>query len=144
MNMLGDGNPLDIAAGLDFGSDIFRDVLRPMLKRIEGYNTDRVIELPRHEIGEDSFEVCPLDLGFAVNGAQYAKAVNYEVDGLINAVGHEPWRPAGARHTHLLCNTPTFKHKTGNCSCSKEKGGPGDRAPRAYECRWCGRCFLNE
>ena len=47
MNMLGDGNALDIAAGLDFGCDIFRDVLRPMLKRIEGYNADRVVELPR-------------------------------------------------------------------------------------------------
>jgi hypothetical protein len=43
-----------------------------MLERIEGYNADRIIELPRHEIGDDSFEVCPRDLGFAVNGAQCA------------------------------------------------------------------------
>jgi hypothetical protein len=59
-----------------------------MLKRIEGYNTDRVIELPLHEIGDDRFEVGPLDLGFAVNAAQSAKAVYHEVDGLICAVGH--------------------------------------------------------
>src|ERR1700726_610525 len=105
MNMLGDGNAFDIAAGLDFGSDIFRDVLRPMFKRIEGDNADRVVELPGHEIGDDSFEVCPLDLGFAVDGTQSAKAVDYKVDGLISAVGHDPWRPTGAGHTHLPRNT---------------------------------------
>src|SRR6202022_1798583 len=101
------GNPLDIAAGLDFGSDIFRDVLRPMLKRIEGYNADRVIELPRHEIGDDGFEVCPLNFGFAVNSAQSTEAVDHEVDGLISAVGHDPWRPTGAGHTHLPRNRTT-------------------------------------
>src|ERR1700736_3903290 len=92
-----------------------------MLKRIEGYNTDRVVELPRHEIGNDGFEIRPLSLVFAVNSAHSAEAGYYEVDGLIRAVGHDPWRPAGARHTHLLRNTPTFKHETGNCSCSKER-----------------------
>jgi hypothetical protein len=51
-----------------------------MLKCVEGNNADRVIELPRHEIGDDGFEVCPLDLGFAVNGAQSAKAVDYKID----------------------------------------------------------------
>src|ERR1700692_2210243 len=92
-----------------------------MLKRVEGYNADRGIELPGHEIGDDGFEVCPLNFGFAVNGAQSAEAVYYEVDGLIRAIGHDPRRPAGARHTHLLRNTPTYKHETGNCSCSKER-----------------------
>ena len=99
--MLGDSNAFDIAAGLDFGSDIFRDVLRPMLQCVEGYNADRVIELPRHEIGDDGFEVCPLDLGFAVHGAQPAEAVYYEVDGLIRAVWRDPWRPVDARHMQL-------------------------------------------
>src|SRR5229473_2874751 len=91
-----------------------------MLRRVEGDNADRVIELPGHEIGDDGFEVCPLDFGFAVNSAHSAEAVYYEVDGLIRAVGHDPWRPAGAPHTRLLRNTPTFKHETGNCSCSRE------------------------
>src|ERR1700730_11524354 len=105
-----------------------------MLKRIESNNTDRVVELPGHEIGDDGFEISPLGLGFAVNGAQSAEAVDHEVDGLIRAIGHDPRRPAGARHTHLLRNTPTFKHETGNCSCSKERPpeialrGPCDRA----------------
>src|ERR1700730_16952347 len=119
--MLGDGSTFNVAMGLDFDRDIFRYVVRPMLKRVEGNNADRVVELPRHEIGDDGFEVRPLDLGFAVNGAESAEAVDYEVDGLIRAIGHDPWRPAGARHTHLLRYTPTFKHETGNCSCSKER-----------------------
>jgi hypothetical protein len=29
------------------------------------------------------------------------------------------------------------------CS-SQKREGPGDRAPRAYECRWRGTSFLNE
>jgi hypothetical protein len=57
---------------LDFEGDIFRDVLRPMLKCVEGNNADRVVKLPRHEIGDDSFEVCPFDFGFAVSATQPA------------------------------------------------------------------------
>src|ERR1700692_1378720 len=79
-NMLGDCDAFDIAAGLDFGRDIYRDVIRPMLKCIEGYNADRVVELARDEIADDGFEVGPLHFGFAVHGAQPAKAVNDEVD----------------------------------------------------------------
>jgi hypothetical protein len=45
LNMLGDGNAFDIVAGLNFEGDILCDVLRPMLKRIEGDNTDRVVKL---------------------------------------------------------------------------------------------------
>jgi hypothetical protein len=48
LDMLGDGNAFDIAAGLDFEGDIFCDVLRPVLKRIEGDNTDRVVKLTRY------------------------------------------------------------------------------------------------
>ena len=51
--------------GKDEG-DIFCDVLRPMLKRIEGDNADRVVESSRHQIDNDSFEVGPLDFRLAV------------------------------------------------------------------------------
>ena len=68
-DMLGDGNAFDVAAGLNFEGDIFRDVLRPMLKRIEGDNADRIVELAGHQVGDNGFEVGPLDLGLAVNGA---------------------------------------------------------------------------
>ena len=62
--------------GKDEG-DIFCDVLRPMLKRIEGDDADRVVELARHKVGDDGFEVGPLDLSLAVNGAKAAKAVDH-------------------------------------------------------------------
>jgi len=48
LNMLGDGNAFDIVAGLNFEGDILCDVLRPMLKRIENDNTDRVVKLSRY------------------------------------------------------------------------------------------------
>src|ERR1700693_5524427 len=99
--MLGDGNALDIAAGLNFEGDIFCDVLRPMLTRIEGDNAERVVELSRHQIGNDSFEVCPLDFGLAVDGTQSTEAVDHEVNGLVRAVGYDPWIPGSAWHIHL-------------------------------------------
>jgi|ERR1700676_818721 hypothetical protein len=92
-----------------------------MLKSIEGYNADRVIELPRHQIGDDRFEVGPLDFGLAVNAAQLAKAVDYEVDGLICAVPHERQGRACFWHTRQLPTQSVreFKHETGNRSCPK-------------------------
>ena len=53
-----------------------------MFKGIEGDDANRVIELPRHQIGDDRFEVCPLYVGFAVCGAKPAKAVDDEIDRL--------------------------------------------------------------
>src|ERR1700690_1923851 len=74
-DMLGDGNAFDIAAGLNFEGDIFCDILRPMLKRIKGHDTQRVVELSRYQIGDDSFEVGPLVFRLAVDGAKSAEAV---------------------------------------------------------------------
>ena len=48
---------IDIAAALNFEGDISGDVLRPMLKRVEGDDADRVVELPRRQIGNGGFEV---------------------------------------------------------------------------------------
>src|ERR1700730_17431471 len=79
-----------------------------MLKCVEGSNADWVAELPRHEIGDDSFEVHPLDFGFAVNAALPAEAINYEVDGLIRDVRHDGWRPTGLTHGR------TPRNRTGN------------------------------
>jgi hypothetical protein len=84
--VLGDGGAFYVAAGLNFGGDLFRDIIRPMLKRVEGDNADRVVEF-----GNYGFEISPLGFGFAINAAQPAKAVNYEVDSLIRAVA--AWDP---------------------------------------------------
>jgi hypothetical protein len=87
--MLGHTDTVDIASGLDFGGNRLRNVVRPMLKCVEGDNADGVIELASQKIGDDGFEVCPLELGFAVDGAARAEAVHNEVNGLIGPVGHE-------------------------------------------------------
>jgi hypothetical protein len=112
-DVLGDGGACDIAAGLNFERDIFRDVLRPMLKRVEGDNADRVDELSRHQIGDDGFEVGPLNFGLAVNGVA-AKAVDNEEGNLIRPLRHDPWRPACSRHTQLpRNNSPNLSTKQG-------------------------------
>src|SRR6266550_1108776 len=84
-----------------------------MFKCVEGNNADRVVELPGQKVGDDSFEVRPLDFRFAVNATQPAKAVDYEVGGLIRAVGHGRWRPVGL--THNTPQNPEFnktRHKS--------------------------------
>ena len=43
--------------------------------------------MPRYQIGDDRFEVGPLDIGLAVGGPQAAKVVDYQVDRLIRAIG---------------------------------------------------------
>ena len=46
--MLGYCKTFDVAASLDFERYTVRDIFRPMLKCVEGYNADRIVELPRH------------------------------------------------------------------------------------------------
>jgi hypothetical protein len=129
-DMLGDSNAFDIAAGLNFEGDIFCDILRPMLKRIEGDNAERVVELSRHQIGDDGFEVGLLDFGLAVDGAKSGKAVDHEVDRLIRTVGYDPRRPADARHTHLPPQQGTGNLSTKLAMVPAQKKGPGTAALR--------------
>ncbi|WP_154073452.1 hypothetical protein [Bradyrhizobium erythrophlei] len=74
--MLGHWIPRDITAGLDFGSDLLRNVIRPMFKRVESDYANRVVKLPSQEVIDDGFDVRALDLGFAVDTAS-AKAINH-------------------------------------------------------------------
>src|SRR5664279_6346649 len=75
-----------------------------MLRRVEGDDADRIIELPRYQICDDRFEVCPLDVGLAVSGPKAAKAVDHEIDRLIRAIGHDRRGPACSRHTQNSTN----------------------------------------
>jgi len=50
-------------------SKAMHSVFRPVLKGIEGDDTDRSGELP-DEIGDDFFEVGTFDFGFAINGTE--------------------------------------------------------------------------
>src|SRR5215217_4024367 len=95
--MPGHGLASNVAPRLYFLSDIFGNVISPMLQRVEGDDADRIIELPGDKIVDDGF-----DLGFAVNRAIF-KAVDHEIDRLIRAVRNGTWRPARSGHS----NTPT-------------------------------------
>ena len=68
-----------------------------MLKRVEGDDANGVVELPSQKIGDDGLDIRPLNFRLAVNAAEPLKAVDYEVDGLIRAIGHGRRRP---RVTH--------------------------------------------
>src|SRR5665647_117228 len=61
-----------------------------MLEGVEGDNPDRVVELSGDEVGDDGFEVRPLDLDFAATTPPPAKAVDDQVSGLIRPVGYGP------------------------------------------------------
>src|SRR5258708_39902884 len=105
--MLGDGGAFDLAAGLNFEGDIFRDVLRPMLKRIEGDNADRVVELPGHEIGNDAFEIGFGDIGLGECEAKVCPVIaDDNIKILIGTVLHDRWSAAAA-HRQL----PTTRHR---------------------------------
>jgi len=74
--MLGHGLARNVAPGLNFLSDVFGNVVCPMLQSIEGNYANRIIELPGHKVVDDGFEIKSLDLGLAVHAAT-AKAINY-------------------------------------------------------------------
>ena len=85
--MLRHGLARDVAPGLNFLSDIYGNVVCPVLQSIERYYANRIIELPRHKVADDGFEIRSLDLGLAIDAAA-AEAVNYQICRLIRAVWH--------------------------------------------------------
>ena len=85
--MLRHGFARNVAPGLNFLSDIFGNVVRPVLQSIERYYANRIIELPGHKIGDNRFQIRSLGLSFAVNAAA-AKAIHYQICRLVRAVGH--------------------------------------------------------
>jgi len=83
--MLRHGLARNVAPGLNFLSDVFRNIVCPVLQSVEGNDANRIIELPGHKIANDGFELRALDLGLAIHGA-ILKAVDHEIDRLIRAV----------------------------------------------------------
>src|SRR5882757_543933 len=108
---LRDGSSLHVATGLDFRCDFVRHVVRPMLKGVECDHPDRVVKLAGQEIGDDRFEIRPLDLGLAVYTAA-GKAVDHKIRGLVRPVRYDPRRPVGLTHyanSHRNRNRPGLK-----------------------------------
>jgi len=85
--MLRHGLAGNVAPGLNFLSDVFGNVVCPMLQSIECYYANRIIELPGHKIGDNRFQIRSLSLSFAVNAAA-DKAIQYQICRLVRAVGH--------------------------------------------------------
>src|SRR6516162_6196927 len=88
--MLGHRNAFHIASGLDLDSYLSRNVLRPMLKRVERDDADRIVESSRHELDDDGFNVRAFNFCLAINTAPHTKAIDYEISGLISPVRHHP------------------------------------------------------
>jgi hypothetical protein len=55
--MLGHGLARNVASSLNFLSDIFGNVVCPMLQSVEGHDANRIIELPGHKFTDDGFEI---------------------------------------------------------------------------------------
>src|SRR5258708_7855465 len=125
--MLGHGLARNVAPGLNFLSDIFGNVVRPMLQSVEGYDPNRIIELPGHEVTDYCIEVCVLDLGLAVHAAA-TETVYHEVDRLIRTVRNGTRRPARSGHG----NTPT-QQKPGANQPNADHLVPSERSrPLSY------------
>ena len=82
----GDRLACDVTPSLNLMSDLPRNVIGPMLRRIEGHHAKRLVELPGHEIGHYSLKVRAFGIGLAVGGAYRPKAVQHEIHGRISAV----------------------------------------------------------
>jgi hypothetical protein len=86
-NMLRNGSAFDVASSLIFEGVIFRDVIRPMLKRVEGDNADWVAVLPGRHVGDDAFQIGLLDISFPVAVAKSSEIIEHYVDRLSAPFG---------------------------------------------------------
>jgi hypothetical protein len=68
-----------------YSNNIGCNVLGPKFKRIVGNDARRIIELTRHKIADDGFEVGLLNFGLAVDSAICAEAIYDKVDDLIGS-----------------------------------------------------------
>ena|SRR6516162_4914297 len=66
---LGDRLSREVASFLNFFGDLPRNVIGPMLRRVEGHHPKRLVELPGHQIGNYGLKVRTFDIGLAVGGA---------------------------------------------------------------------------
>src|SRR5258708_11196610 len=108
----------------DLARDIFRNIVGPPFSRVEGDDPNRIVELAGHQIGDDCFQVGPLDIGLAKREAQPSKIIKDDIEGLTGAVRH--YR-RGQTPTHT--QTPAtrtlgkFNHKNGRRSAKKQVPG---------------------
>jgi len=83
------GLSIDIAAHLQFGGDIGREIGNPVLERVEGHDADRIVELRRQQFANDHLEIAAFELDVATVTAASDDAIDDDIDGLIGPVGHK-------------------------------------------------------
>ncbi|WP_398471187.1 hypothetical protein [Tardiphaga sp.] len=54
---------------LDLAGNVSRDISRPVLGSVEGYNGERVRILAAHQVGDNRLEVSAVDVGFSPDTA---------------------------------------------------------------------------
>src|SRR4030095_5956467 len=89
LEVIGHRHAVAVAARLYFPDDIRRQVLRPVLPRVEGKDADLVFELCGPEIGNDRLEIAPLDLALDTPGR--ASILDDDKNGLVSAIRYV-WR----------------------------------------------------
>jgi hypothetical protein len=73
-----------------------RDIFRPMLSGVECDHANRGAVLPRHQIGDDGFEICLLDVGLGKRGAKVSEIIDDKINGLIVIGWHNRRDPISA------------------------------------------------
>jgi hypothetical protein len=82
---------VDVATTADFSRDILRQIVAPVLQRVEGNHLDRVAELSRQKVGYDGLYVGAL--GFP-GDSMLAWTFHDQIDRLIGAIRHTLRKPA--------------------------------------------------
>jgi hypothetical protein len=83
--MLGHRQAIHIGLALNFRRNVSRHVRGPMLKGIEGDNTDGTVELTRQEVPDDGLKIGSLEFRLSA----CAQAVHDNVGGFIGAIRHD-------------------------------------------------------
>src|SRR5580704_6360957 len=99
--MIGYFVAFDVAATLDFPRHVFRQIVGPMFERVERENADRIAEAPRHQIGDDAFEIASFHRGLP--RPPLRPRFDDQIDGLIGAIRHDRRSPTGPEHGLNSC-----------------------------------------
>ena len=88
LDVLGQVVAVHVTARLNFERDLRGHVLGPVLQRIEGDDTDGVIELAPHEFANRRFQIGALDFDLAARCPAPPNSVYDQVEGLVRAIRH--------------------------------------------------------
>src|SRR3954451_4162203 len=104
--IVGQRHAIDVAARPNLTGDIGRDVLHPVLERVEGDDLDGVVEAAGDEFANRGVEIASLDTDFG----RLVEAVDHHEQGLVCAIGHDRGWHAGfkhLRHSRLRFRSPS-------------------------------------